>query len=302
MEFGRISESELSKIDFSLPNEPLNNLKQLQSVIPSKKKVYTGLNMWGNKQWNGLLYPSKIQDSDKLTQYAKNYNSVECDATHYKIYPPNTIANWAKKVANSHFIFCPKMYSGITHDGSLSNKQQLTQSFIESITAFGPHLGPVLIQLSPAFAPTRKNELHNYLSTLPTNLQFFVEVRHPDWFGKASVKDEFFNILKTLHIGTVITDTAGRRDCAHMQLTLPKVFIRYVGNSLHPTDYTRIDAWVTRMKYWLDNGLEELYFFIHMHDEATSPELTMYLIDKMNAVLGLHLIKPKFVEQQATLF
>ena len=98
------------------------------------------------------------------------------------------------------------------------------------------------------------------------------------------------------NMGAVITDTAGRRDCAHMHLTIPKVFIRYVGNSLHPTDYTRIDGWVQRMKYWLDNGLQELYFFMHMHDEATSPELTVYLVDKMNAVCNLNLIKPKFLD------
>jgi hypothetical protein len=67
-----------------------------------------------------------------------------------------------------------------------------------------------------------------------------------------------------------------------------------VGNSLHPSDYTRTDVWVDRIKYWLDNGLEELYFFIHMHNEATSPELTVYLVDKLNKECSLHLIKPKF--------
>ena len=59
----------------------------------------------------------------------------------------------------------------------------------------------------------------------------------------------------------MITDTAGRRDCAHMHLTIPKVFIRYVGNSLHPTDYTRSDAWVQRMKYWLDQWFAGTLFF-----------------------------------------
>jgi hypothetical protein len=50
------------------------------------------------------------------------------------------------------------------------------------------------------------------------------------------------------------------------------------------------------MKYWLDKGIQELYFFMHMHNEATSPELTVYLVDKMNAVCGLNLIKPKFFD------
>ncbi|HYK57220.1 MAG TPA: DUF72 domain-containing protein, partial [Flavisolibacter sp.] len=84
---------------------------------------------------------------------------------------------------------------------------------------------------------------------------------------------------------------------------LPKTFIRYVGNSLHPTDYTRIDAWVKRIQYWLDKGLQELYFFMHMHDEAFSPELTVYLADQLNKTCDLHLQIPQFIdEEQGRLF
>ncbi|HYE54125.1 MAG TPA: DUF72 domain-containing protein, partial [Chitinophagaceae bacterium] len=144
----------------------------------------------------------------------------------------------------------------------------------------------------------RKEELFNYLGSLPRDLQFFLEVRHPEWFADAQEQQDMFDAMRSLNIGTVITDTAGRRDCAHMNLTVPKAFIRYVGNSLHPTDFTRCDAWVKRMKYWLDKGLQELYFFMHMHDEATSPELTVYLVDKLNKECKLNLIKPEFVKQE----
>jgi Protein of unknown function DUF72 len=111
-----------------------------------------------------------------------------------------------------------------------------------------------------------------------------------------------FDVLTKLKIGAVITDTAGRRDCAHMELTIPKTFIRYVGNSLHATDYVRINDWVDRMKYWLDNGMEELYFFMHMHNEALSPELTVYLVDKLNDACGLNLIKPGLNNNGGSLF
>ena len=80
-----------------------------------------------------------------------------------------------------------------------------------------------------------------------------------------------------------------------MHLTVPTAFIRYVGNSLHPTDYTRIDDWVKRIQYWLDNGLSELYFFMHMHDEAFSPELSVYLVEQLNKVCKLDLKKPVFI-------
>lgn len=175
-------------------------------------------------------------------------------------------------------------------------------NFSGGIVAFEKYLGPIFIQVSETFSPKRKEELFDFLKKLPTDLQFFMELRHPTWFGNEEISNELFTALKELIIGAVITDTAGRRDCAHMHLTMPKTFIRYVGNSLHATDFTRIDEWVNRMKYWLDKGMEELYFFMHMHDEATSPELTVYLVDKMNKELGLDLIKPKFIAEQKDLF
>jgi uncharacterized protein YecE (DUF72 family) len=193
-------------------------------------------------------------------------------------------------------MFCPKMYQGVTHRGSLKGKDFIVNEFFRGIVAFKEHLGPIFVQVSDSFSPNRKKELFDFLASLPKDLQFFLEVRHPGWFAKPEVMNEMIETLSSMNMGAVITDTAGRRDCAHMHLTIPKVFIRYVGNSLHPSDYTRCDAWIERMKYWLDKGTEELYFFMHMHDEATSPELTVYLVDKMNKEMGLNLIKPKFIE------
>ena len=188
------------------------------------------------------------------------------------------------------------MYQGVTHRGSLSGKDFITNEFFRGIVAFEEHLGPIFVQVGESFSPKRKQELFDYLKSLPTDLQFFVEVRHPDWFAKEDVSKELYETLTAMNMGIVITDTAGRRDCAHMHLTVPKAFIRYVGNSLHHTDYTRVDDWIKRMKHWLDNGIKELYFFMHMHDEAFSPELTVYMVDKMNKACGLDLEKPKFWE------
>ncbi len=237
-----------------------------------------------------------------MQHYVNHYNSIELNATHYRIWGEAGIAKWAEKAKDKDFKFCPKMYQGVTHRGSLTGKDFVTNEFFRGIVAFKEHLGPIFVQVSDSFSPNRKKELFDFLKSLPKDLQFFLEVRHPGWFAKADVLNEMLEQLMEMNLGIVITDTAGRRDCAHMYLTIPKVFIRYVGNSLHPSDYTRTDIWVQRMKYWLDKGAEELYFFMHMHDEATSPELTVYLVDKMNKECGLNLIKPAFIPQQPGLF
>lgn len=296
MEFGRVPEAELNDIDFSLPKEPAFNKTILKGRPIKNAKVYVGCAKWGRTEWVGKIYPPKTKEKDFLQHYVEHYNCIELNATHYKVYGEIGIAKWADKAKGKDFLFCPKMYKGVTHFGSLKGKDFISNEFLRGVTAFKEHLGPIFVQVSDTFSPKRKEELFTYLKSLPTDLQFFLEVRHPDWFAKEKDKEDILEFLHTNNMGYVITDTAGRRDCAHMYLTVPKVFIRYVGNSLHPTDNTRIDAWVDRMKYWLDKGMEELYFFMHMHDEATSPELTVYLIDKMNKECGLKLIKPTFID------
>lgn len=295
MDFGRVPENELTKVNFKLPPDPSLNKLVLKGKKVKNPEVYIGCAKWGRKEWIGKIYPKGTKEANFLDEYVKHYNSIELNATHYKLYKPADLQKWIARVEDKNFKFSPKVYQGISHFGSFKDKQFLTDSFLESMVTFGKHLGPIFLQVSDKFGPKRKEELFDYLGSLPKDVQFFLEVRHPDWFISPT-SEELFQKLRQLKIGAVITDTAGRRDCCHMHLTIPKTFIRFVGNSLHKTDFPRIDAWVERMKYWIDNGIQEINFFMHMHDEATSPELTVYLVDKMNKACGLSLTAPKFVD------
>lgn len=302
MDFGKVSVQELDQTDFSLPPDPAFNKAVLKGSPLKNPKIYIGCTRWGRTEWIGKIYPPKTKEKDFLEHYVQHYNSIELNATHYKVYDEAAIKKWADKAGKKDFLFCPKMYQGVTHRGSLTGKDFITSEFLRGILAFEKKLGPIFIQLSEVFSPKRKEELFSFLKSLPTDLQFFMELRHPSWFDNESISKELFSTLRDMKIGAVITDAAGRRDCVHMNLPINKTFIRYVGNSLHKTDYTRIDEWVERIKYWLDNGLKELYFFMHMHNEATSPELTGYLVDKLNKECGLSLEKPTFISKQKALF
>jgi uncharacterized protein YecE (DUF72 family) len=303
MEFGRVTNTELSRVDFSLPAEPDNNKAffNRDKKLSCKTNIYFGCPRWGTKEWVGTIYPKGTKEGKFLDYYVSQYGAVELNATHYKIYTPTEIERWAAKAVGRQFKFCPKVPQVISHYSGFKNAEQLTTAFLEGIMAFGSHLGPVFLQLSDKYSPAHRDVLYKYMQSLPTDVEFFLEVRHPDWFADKAVTNELLQVLTTLNIGFVITDTAGRRDCAHMHLTVPKAFIRYVGNSLHESDYRRADEWINRMKYWVNNGMEEIYFFMHMHNEATSPELIRYMVDNLNTVCGLHLIKPK-LETSGLLF
>jgi uncharacterized protein YecE (DUF72 family) len=281
MDFGRVEFTKLKQINFKLPKEPYTNSTLLKGRPAAHPKFFVGLAKWGKKEWVGKLYPKGTKEKDFQREYQKHFNAIEFNSTHYKLPSAQDLDKWLDKATQSDLIFCPKLYQGISHFGSFNDKQFLTDVFVNNIRRFGNHLGPVFLQVSDKFGPKRKDELFTYLKTLPGDLEFFLEVRHPDWF-QPPVLDELTHTLQKLKIGFVITDTAGRRDVTHMNLTIPKTFIRFVANDLHETDFKRLDDWISRTKYWVESGLQEMYFFMHSVDEIYAPELANYLIKGLN--------------------
>lgn len=297
MDFGKLPYAALATVNFSLPPEPDSNHRVLPGVRAASPKVYIGCPRWGVKEWVGKLYPKGTKDSHFLDEYVTQFNCIELNSTFYNLYDEAAVARWAEKAAGHDFKFCPKVFQGISHEGSLTEKAPLMHAFEKSIAAFEKHLGPAFLQLNDGFGPQRKKELQYFINTLPTVLDLFVEVRHPAWFQPAEM-DWLTGMLHAVNKGLIITDAAGRRDACHMHLAGTKAMVRFVANNLHPTDHPRIDQWVSRLAYWVENGVSEAYFFIHMANEKHSPELAGYLIDGLNAACGLQLKKPVLLQQE----
>lgn len=296
MDFGRVEYSKLSAVNFKLPKEPYTNSNVLSGRPSRHPKFFVGLSSWGNKAWIGKLYPKGARENTFLSEYVKHFSVIELNAPHYKLPSNQDIERWLAKVENSEFLFCPKFYQGISHSGSFKDKQFLTDTFLDMVQKLGKHLGPIFLQVSDKFGPARKEELFDYLMTLPGDLQFFLELRHPDWFHPDMI-EEVVNTLEKLKTGFVITDTAGRRDVAHMHLTIPKTMIRFVANDMHETDFKRLDDWILRIKYWMESGLEEVYFFVHSLNETFAPELAQYFIKGLNEHCGAGLKEIQFIDQ-----
>src|SRR6201986_4927698 len=299
MEFGRVTPAELEETDFTLPPDPELTIRTLStSKNDDPFRVHVGCAKWGRKEWVGKIYPLKTKDANFLDEYVKHFDCIELNATFYNVYPPSTISKWKEKAdTNPDFKFCPKFSQSISHIRRLKNADEITTQFYEGILAFGDKLGPLFLQLSDNFTPKSFPELKAYLEHLPKDIPVFVEVRHKEWFAVHENSDKFFGLLKNLNIGAVITDASGRRDVVHMELPTPHAFIRFVGNSLHPTDYTRCDEWIDRIAQWQQMGLQSVWFFMHQHDERYSPELSDYVVEKLNNKLGLNIKRPQFIDR-----
>ena len=141
------------------------------------------------------------------------------------------------------------------------------------------------------FAPKDFDRVINFVEGWPKEIPLAVEFRHTDWYNDEAIAEDLYQLLEENNISNIIVDSAGRRDIMHMRLTNSRAFVRYVGAN-HASDYTRLDDWVERLKYWKDNGLEHINFFVHQNIEKESPLLSAYFIKKLNAELGTDLKIP----------
>ncbi|MFP4092279.1 MAG: DUF72 domain-containing protein [Cyclobacteriaceae bacterium] len=296
MDFGKLAD--IRRVDFSLPPDAKRNLSVL-SAVPQKgaPSLYIGTTRWSDPSLKGIIYPSAAPASEFLYHYARQFNTVEMNTTHYRIPSHGMVAQWREKTPPS-FRFCPKVPQSISHSPDFGAHQEATPSFLESLEAFGSQMGLSFMQLPPTFSPRRDGKkLFAYLAKWPRQLPLAVEFRHPGWFSEPAITERAHDLLQDYGLCSVITDTAGRRDVIHMQLTAKRVAIRFVGNALHPSDYQRIDAWIERIGRWLELGLEELYFFVHQPEEHLCVDLAIYMISQINKRLGQQLQLPKIVPE-----
>ena len=304
MEFGRVTPEELLTVYFALPPDPELTIRTLASAKNDQPlQVHVGCAKWGRKEWLGKIYPLKTKDANFLDEYVKHFDCIELNATFYNVYGPDMIAKWKEKAStNPGFKFCPKFSQSISHIRRLKNADELTTKYYEGILAFGDQLGPLFLQVGDNFTPKSYDDLKAYLEHLPKDIPVFLELRHKEWFSVTENRKQIFNLLHELNIGAVITDASGRRDVVHMELPTPHAFIRFVGNSLHTTDYARVDEWIERIQQWQQMGLQSVWFFMHQHDERYSPELADYVVEQLNKELGLSLLRPKFMDRDKGLF
>lgn len=301
MQFGKVDTSLLDDIDFQLPEDPEVTRSVIQTSGADKTTIYIGCAKWGRKDWVGTLYPKGTKDKDFLSHYVKHFGCVELNATHYRVFPLATVEKW-RDIAGEDFRFCPKFTNSISHYKRLKGAHDDTMRFYEQIEAFEDKLGPSFLQLHDNFTPDSIDVVASYLLSLPKHIPVCLEVRNHQWFEEDNMK-RLFDLCNENGVGLVSTDTAGRRDVMHTYLPVPIAFVRFVGNGLHSTDYTRIDDWVLKMKSWIDSGLREIYFFMHQHDELHSPELCKYLIEEMNKACGVKIKAPVFInDSQGSLF
>ena len=290
MKFGQSANPE--NIDFRLPADDPKTEKILKQNDSSKPlNIYVGCAKW-NKTDLKNFYPRGTKD--ELTYYSRQFNSIEMNATFYNMPSRNQVITWREKTPEN-FRFFPKITQSISHMRRLNDVEVLTNECCDNISNFEDKLGMVFLQLNDNFKYKNYGRLVSFVENFPKAIPLAVELRNTEWFNDKAVSEEVYSLFEKQQITNMVVDTAGRRDLLHMRLTTPKVFIRYVGANNPQSDRERLDDWINRLKIWVDQGLRDIYFFVHQNIELESPFLSAYFIEKLNKEFGLNLHIPKLL-------
>jgi len=131
------------------------------------------------RHWRGLLYPEGLAQSRWLEQYARFFDTVEMNATFYRLPTPETVERW-REIAPRGFTFAVKGSRYLTHMKRLLDAGVGLRRFFRPVSRFGPTLGPVLWQLPPRFKPDHER-LDRFLARLPP-LRHAFEFRDAAWY------------------------------------------------------------------------------------------------------------------------
>lgn len=288
MKFGKVEQPEL--IDFSFPKDHPNTEVVLSKPVSQEDlEILVGCAKW-NRQDLKNFYPRGTKD--ELVYYSSQFNSIELNATFYRIFPPEQFAKWYDKTP-AGFKFFPKLTQDVSHRRRLNDQcYPFVDAYLEAASNLKEKLGTIFLQMHNNFGPKNWDRVVKFVEYWPKEFPLAIEFRHTDWFNDDKVSEELYHLLEENNIANVLVDTAGRRDLMHMRLTNNEAFIRYVGAN-HPTDYPRLDEWVGKLKEWGAMGLKKIHFFVHQNLELASPLLSAYFIDNLNQELGTELQVPK---------
>ena len=148
--------------------------------------LHLGTSSWSTKDWIGPFYPEGTKPEVFIEYYATQFRCVEIDATFYRPPSQKNVDTWNRRTPEG-FQFAAKTPRVITHEKILVDALDDMGYFLDTMSGLGKKLGPLLLQFpyfnKQAFAGPAPflERLDDFLSQLPKDFRYVVEVRNKWW-------------------------------------------------------------------------------------------------------------------------
>jgi uncharacterized protein YecE (DUF72 family) len=210
------------------------------------EEVRIGCSGWSYRDWRERFYPPGTPSSRWLEHYASVFDTVEVNATFYRLPELETVRSWAEQAPDG-FLFAVKASRYLTHMKRLREIEAGLRRYWERIEPLleAAKLGPVLWQLPESFE--RDDEtLAVALAALPEADHCF-EFRHPSWFAPA-----VYSLLEQ-HGASLALGHDARRELPAASPAGPLAYLRlHYGARGRNGNYSEreLETWRRRVAAW----------------------------------------------------
>jgi uncharacterized protein YecE (DUF72 family) len=225
-------------------------------------EIRIGASGFSYKEWVGRFYPPKTSGAAMLSYYAARLPTVEINYTFRAMPRRSMLEGWAAKTP-VNFRFALKASQRITHFAKLRGIRDNLDYFIETSSALGERLGPVLFQLPPDFVRDDA-VLSDFLGQIGGRLRPAFEFRHQSWFD-----DAVFDILRSGGAALCVAETD--KLSTPLVSTAPQAYLRLRREQY---DEAALAQWAANIRT-IASAAEEVY--VYFKHEAQAPHLAARL-------------------------
>jgi uncharacterized protein YecE (DUF72 family) len=241
--------------------------------------IRVGTSGWVYGDWRGRFYPRGVAQRCWLEYYTKHFDTVELNATTYRLPSPSQAVAWCTKVPPD-FRFTVKLSRLITHRRDLPPRVDdfIANYFARAACFERAKLAQILIQFPP-YLERDDARLCEFIRKLPPQYRYVVEFRSESWFSPA-VRD----LLADCGIGFCIHDYPG----LHVPLWVTRndlAYVRFHGyTALYAGSYPRqtLRRWAARLNE-LESRANEVFAYFNNDTAAAAPRDA----ELLKALLGL---------------
>ena len=235
-------------------------------------EVRIGCSGWSYREWREAFYPPGTPSARWLEHYASVFDTVELNATFYRLPKEGTVAGWVEQTPEG-FLFAVKASRYLTHIRRLREIGAGLERFWAPLAPLreAGKLGPVLWQLPPNLE--RDDEiLAAALELLPPEARHCFEFRHPSWFAAG-----VYELLERHGASLAIGDDP-RRPLPDASSAGPVAYLRlHYGHRGRGGNYSQreLSTWRRRIAAW--RSRRDVFAYLNNDWRAYAPRNALTL-------------------------
>jgi len=246
--------------------------------------VRIGTSGWVYGDWRRRFYPEGLPQRRWLGYYAERFDTVELNATTYRLPKPERVRTWCEAVP-PEFRYTIKLSRLITHRRTDGDRlDTFIANYFERASCFVPEkLAQILVQFPP-FLERDDDRLEAFLARLPRTYRYVVEFRNGTWFS-----EPVRALLERLNVAFCIHDYPGLRVPEWITSTA-LAYVRFHGaTALYAGSYPApvLQAWAKRLAEYARRAAE-VYVYFNNDTRAAAPHDALALraaLERHGAVL-----------------